>query len=64
MIISEQVANMRKSLGKTIEIKVGDKNINGNWNDIQLDTGTGLISGVYIGEKLYRLSEIDYLKVQ
>jgi hypothetical protein len=62
MITSEQVANMRKSLGKTVEMKVGTQNVTGKWSDIQLDTKTGLVDGVYIGEKLYRLEEIDYLK--
>lgn len=64
MITSEQVANMRRSLGKTIEVKVGDKNIIGKWDDIQLDTKTGLIDGVYVGEKLYRLRDIDYMQVR
>ena len=64
MITSEQVANMRRSLGKTIEMKVGSKNITDKWSDIQLDTKTGLVSGVYIGEKLYRLNEIDYFQTR
>ena len=63
MITSEQVADMRRSLGKTIDMKLtSGKEITEKWNDIQLDAKTGLVNGVYIGEKLYRLDEIDYIK--
>jgi hypothetical protein len=64
MITSEQITNMRRSLGKTIELKVKDGKIADKWNDIQLDTKPGLISGVYVGEKLYGLNEIDYMTIQ
>ncbi len=64
MITSEQVANIRRRfLGETIEVKVGNKTINEKWKDIQLDNKTGLIKGIYVGEKLYKLHKIDYIQV-
>ena len=64
MITSEQVANIRRSLLSKVEIKVRNTKVFGIWNDIQLDTQTGLIDGIYVGEKLYRLGEIDYILVR
>jgi len=64
MVKGIEIALMRKSLGKTVEMKVGDENITGNWHDIQLNTRTGLISGIYVGGRLYRLDEIGYIKVK
>ncbi len=64
MVTPEQVANMRRSLLSKIEIKVEDKKIFGIWKDIQLDTQTGLIDGIYVREKLYRLDEIDYIQIR
>jgi hypothetical protein len=62
IITSEQIANMRKSLLSRIKMKVGDKVVSGTWNDIELDNSTGIITGVYVEEELYRLNQIDYLK--
>jgi hypothetical protein len=64
MIESELIATMRRSLGKTVEMKVEDRNITGKWNDIQFNTKTGLINGICVGEKIYLLNEIDYFRVK
>ncbi len=63
MITGKQVAIMKDALGSTLEMKAGDKVVSGIWNDIQL-TGKGLINGIYVGEKLYSLNEIDYIIIK
>jgi hypothetical protein len=63
MVTSEEVINMRGLLlGKTIEVKVGDRKIRSKWNDIQINTTTGKVTGVYVGGKLYDISKVDYMR--
>ncbi len=64
MITRDQISAMRKSLLRKIEMKVGDKIISGIWSDIEIETSTGEITGVYVDKKCYGLKQIDYFRTK